>query len=178
MRQDICGRTVTAYKKRHLKNPAANEEEVVYYDPPLRDDKAVKIPLTKQLRFLNKDALIQVNEVNAEGLVTNPWRLCSIQQVEEVKCLIKMIPIWASGILCLIPMAQTRTFPIAQAMKMDRHLGPHFEILAASFLVVALISIGIWLPCYDLFVQRALAKVTKQDEGLTSLRNIVIGNIF
>ncbi|XP_061345704.1 protein NRT1/ PTR FAMILY 2.13-like [Gastrolobium bilobum] len=168
---------VAAYKKRHLKNPA-NEEEVVYYDPPLRDDKAVKIPLSKQLRFLNKAALIQDNEVNAEGLVTNPWSLCSIQQVEEVKCVIKIIPIWASGILCLIPMAQGGIFPVIQVMKMDRHLGPHFEIPAASFSIISLISIGIWLPCYDLFVQRALAKFTKQEEGLTSLQKIVIGNIF
>ncbi|XP_061360628.1 protein NRT1/ PTR FAMILY 2.13-like [Gastrolobium bilobum] len=168
---------IAAYKKRHLKNPT-NEEEVVYFDPPLRDDKTVKIPLTEQLRFLNKAAMIQNNEVNEESLVTNPWKLCSIQQVEEVKCVIKIIPIWASGILCLIPMAQGGIFPVIQAMKMDRHLGSHFEIHPASFSIISLISIGIWLLCYDLFLQRALAKVTKQEEGLTGLQKIVIGNIF
>lgn len=61
---------------------------------------------------------------------------------------------------------------------MDRHLGPHFEIPAASMTVVSLITIGIWLPSYDLFLQSALAKLNKQEEGLTSLQKIVIGNIF
>ncbi|KAJ1421078.1 Proton-dependent oligopeptide transporter family [Sesbania bispinosa] len=61
---------------------------------------------------------------------------------------------------------------------MDRHLGPNFEIPAASMGIVALITIGIWLPFYDLFVQNALAKITKREEGLTSLQKIVIGNIF
>ncbi|KAJ1386016.1 Proton-dependent oligopeptide transporter family [Sesbania bispinosa] len=168
---------VAAYKKHHLQNPS-NEEQGVYYDPPLKDDIALKMPLTKQLRCLNKAAMIQDNEFNAEGSVTNSWRLCSIQQVEEVKCLIKIIPIWASGILALIPMTQQGTFPITQALKMDRHLGQNFEIPAASMGIVALITIGIWLPFYDLFVQNALAKITKREEGLTSLQKIVIGNIF
>ncbi|XP_027362782.1 protein NRT1/ PTR FAMILY 2.13-like [Abrus precatorius] len=168
---------VAAYKKHHHQNPS-KEEESAYYDPPLEDDETLKMPLTKQLRCLNKAALIQDTEVDAQGQVTNSWRLCSIQQVEEVKCLIKMLPIWASGIVCLIPNAQQSTFPISQAMKMDRHLGPHFEIPAASFGVASLITIGIWLPCYELFVQPALAKITKHEEGLTSLQKIIVGNIF
>lgn len=121
--------------------------------------------------------MIQDKEVNPEGSVTNTWSLCSIQQVEEVKCLIKIIPIWASGILSMIPMLQQGTFPVTQALKMDKHFGT-FEIPAASFSIVSLITIGIWLPCYDFFLQPALAKVTKQVEGITSLQKIVLGNIF
>jgi len=128
-------------------------------------------------RCLNKAALIGDNEVNARGSVKNPWRLCSIQQVEEVKCLIKMLPIWASGILCLIPIVQQGTFPVSQALKMDRHLGAHFKLPAATYNAVSLITIGIFLPCFDIFIQPALAKVTKNEEGLTSLQKIVIGGI-
>ncbi|TKY63475.1 NRT1/ PTR FAMILY 2.13 [Spatholobus suberectus] len=170
------GTGVAAYKKHRLQIPV-REEVGVYYDPPLDDKAPMKMPLTKQLRCLNKAALIRDNELNAEGCVKNPWRLCSILQVEEVKCLIKMLPIWASGILCLIPLVQQGTFPVSQALKMDRHLGPHFELPAASYNVVSLITIGIFLPCFDLFLQPALAKVTKQEEGLTSLQKIVIGDI-
>ncbi|KAK7274700.1 hypothetical protein RIF29_15797 [Crotalaria pallida] len=169
---------VVAYKKRHLKNPANEQAIGVYYDPPPKDDKELKICLTKQLKCLNKAAIIQENELDEEGLAINSWRLCSIQQVEDVKCLIKVIPIWASGFLCLIPTTQQGTYFVAQALKMDRHIGPHFEIPAASMSVVSLITIGIWLPSYDLFMQRFLAKINKQEEGLTSLQKIVIGNIF
>ncbi|KAE9595576.1 putative proton-dependent oligopeptide transporter family, major facilitator superfamily [Lupinus albus] len=169
---------VAAYKKHHLQNPIIEQVEGVYYDPLVKDDKALKIPFTKQLKCLNKAAMIQENELNAEGLALNSWRLCSIQQVEEVKCLIKLIPIWVSGFLCFIPVVQQGTFFIAQALKMDRHIGPHFEIPAASMTVVSLITIGIWLLSYEFFVQQFLSKINKQEEGLTSLQKIVIGNIF
>ncbi|KAH1256716.1 putative protein NRT1/ PTR FAMILY 2.14 [Glycine max] len=36
---------------------------------------------------------------------------------------------------------------------------------------------GMFLPCFDLFLQPALAKVTKKEEGLTSLQKIVIGDV-
>ncbi|XP_027187499.1 protein NRT1/ PTR FAMILY 2.13-like isoform X2 [Cicer arietinum] len=167
---------VAAYKKHQLQFPS-KEGECVYYDPPLEDVKALKMPLTKELRCLNKAAMIQDNEINPEGRVTNTWNLCSIQQVEELKCLIKIIPIWASGFLGAIPIVQQGIFPITQALKMDRHIGS-FEIPAPSCSIVTLITIAIWLLFYDFFVQPALAKVTKQVEGIKSLQKIVIGNIF
>lgn len=40
---------VAAHKKHRLQIPA-KEEDCVYYDPPLEDGKALKMPLTKQLR--------------------------------------------------------------------------------------------------------------------------------
>jgi len=126
---------------------------------------------------LNKAALIEDNELNRGGTVKNPWRVCSIQQVEEVKCLIKMLPIWASGILCLVPVVQQGTFPVSQALKMDRHLGANLKLPPATFNVVSLITIIIFLPSFDLFLQPILAKVTKNEEGLTSLQKIVIGDI-
>ncbi|XP_020207446.1 protein NRT1/ PTR FAMILY 2.13 [Cajanus cajan] len=167
---------VAAYKKHRLQIPV-KEEEGVYYDPPMDDQETLRLPLTKELRCLNKAALIQGNEVNSEGCAENPWRLCSIQQVEEVKCLIKMLPIWASGILCFIPIAQQGSFPVSQALKMDRHIGPNFELPAASFSAVSLITIAIFLPCFDLFLQPLLARLTRQEEGLTSLQKILIGDI-
>lgn len=74
-------------------------------------------------------------------------------------------------------MAQQGTFPVSQALKMDLHIGPNFQIPAASYYVVSLITIAIFLPFFDLFLQPFLAKVTKQEEGLTSLQKIVIGDI-
>ncbi|MED6118306.1 hypothetical protein PIB30_001536 [Stylosanthes scabra] len=168
---------VASYKKHHLQDD--DEEERVYYDPPIfKDDKTPKMNLTKQLKCLNKAAIIQENDLNPQGLANNPWRLCTIQQVEEVKSLIKILPIWASGIFCMIPVVQQGTFPVSQALKMDRHLGRNFEIPTSSFNVISLLTISLWLPCYDLYVQKFLIKIMKNDHGLTSLQKIVIGNIF
>ncbi|KAI4328373.1 hypothetical protein L6164_020730 [Bauhinia variegata] len=167
-----------AYKKRHLQLPSKEDEGRAYYDPPLEGNKQVKMPLTEQLKCLNKAALIRDKELSADGLAVDTRRLCSIQQVENVKCLIKLIPIWLSGIICMIPIAQQSIYPVLQAARMDRHFGKKFEIPAASMSVVSLITIGIFLPCYDRFMTPALAKLTKYPGGFTCLQKIMLGNIF
>ncbi|KAI8527269.1 hypothetical protein RHMOL_Rhmol12G0062600 [Rhododendron molle] len=103
----IAQAVVSAYKKRKVKFPAAVEGEVpaafgVLYDPPLKGTIVTKLPLTNQYRCLNKAAIALDGEVNPDGSRVNPWTLCSIQQIEEVKCLIKVMPVWVSGGITLL----------------------------------------------------------------------------
>ncbi|KVH96105.1 Major facilitator superfamily domain, general substrate transporter [Cynara cardunculus var. scolymus] len=106
------------------------------------------------------------------------WNLASIQQIEEVKCLVKVIPILVSGIICFTAMVQQWTFTVSQALKMDRHLGPHFQIPAGSINIISMITIGIWLPIYDRILVPSLRKITKIDSGITLLQRIGIGIVF
>ncbi|XVF44148.1 hypothetical protein PTKIN_Ptkin02bG0097600 [Pterospermum kingtungense] len=168
---------VAAYKKRQLKLPAKGNEIGVFYDPPLKEKSLSKLPLTNHFRFLNKAALIMENDIKSDGS-PNKWRLCSIQEVEEVKCLIRIIPIWASGIISFTSMAQQGTITLSQALKMDRHLGPKFQIPAASTGVISMITIGIFLPIYDRIIVPVLRKFTKREGGITFLQRIGIGILF
>ncbi|KAE8696588.1 Protein NRT1/ PTR FAMILY 2.13 [Hibiscus syriacus] len=149
-----------AYKKRHLRLPAEGQECGVYYDPPVKDYVLSKLPLTYQFRFLNKAAIVTEDDIEPDGSF-NRWRLCSVQDVEEVKCIIRIIPVWASGIISFTAMGQQGTFTLSQALKMDRHLGPKFEIPAGSMGVISMITIGIYLPLYDRVIAPALQKITK-----------------
>lgn len=117
-------------------------------------------------------------DLNQDGSIVNHWNLVSIQQVEEVKCLARIFPIWASGILGFTAMAQVATFIVSQAMKMDRHLGPNFQIPAGSLQVVSFIVIGLWVPFYDQVCVPALRKITKHEGGITLLQRIGIGMVF
>lgn len=168
---------VASYKKRKLTLPA-DDEERVFYDPLPAGTTVTKLPLTYQLRFLNKAAIIMDGEVKPDGSRSNPWTLCSIQQIEEVKCLVKIVPIWASGIICFTSMAQQGTFTISQALKTDRHLGPNFQIPSGSLMVISMITVGLWVPFYDRVLVPALRKVTKLDSGITLLQRIGIGIVF
>ncbi|CAK7332809.1 unnamed protein product [Dovyalis caffra] len=175
---------VTAYKKRRLKLPDNCDGEQVdgiFYDPPIKDQSTMlsKLPLTNKFRFLNKAAMIEKNmDLKPDGSCAKQRRLCSIQQIEEVKCLIKICPIWASGIVSFTSMVQQGTFTVSQAQKMDRHLGEKFQIPASSIIVVSMITIGLWLPFYDRILVPALRKVTKREGGITLLQRIGIGNVF
>ncbi|XP_062111725.1 protein NRT1/ PTR FAMILY 2.13-like [Humulus lupulus] len=174
---------VAAFKKRHLQIPAASDVDgdgtVLFYDPPLKGVILSKLPRTNQFRYFDKAAIILENEVNPiNGTPVNKWRLCSIQQVEEVKCLVRITPIWASGIISLTAIVQQWTFTISQALKMDRHMGSNFEVPAGSISVISLMTIGLWLPFYDRLLVPALRRVTNHETGITLLQRIGIGNIF
>lgn len=177
----IAQTLVAAYNKRKLEVPSGEKPSSrgKLYDPPTSGTYQVpKLPLTDRFRFLNKGAIILEGEINHDGLRISPWKLASIQQIEEVKCLIKVIPIVVSGILCFTAILQQGTFTVSQALKMDRHLGPHFQIPAGSISVISMITIGIWLPIYDRILVPYIRKFTKVDTGLTLLQRIGIGIVF
>ncbi|XP_027346645.1 protein NRT1/ PTR FAMILY 2.13-like [Abrus precatorius] len=170
---------VAAYRKREAKLPSEEKVDGVFYDPPLTGTVSYsKLPLTKQFGALNKAALIMEGELNPDGSRVNQWKLVSIQQVEETKCLARIFPIWAAGILSLTSMAQQGTFTVLQAMKMNRHLGPNFQIPPGSLVVISLITIGLWLPLYDRLIVPKLRKMTKHEGGITLLLRIGIGMVF
>ncbi|XP_027913877.1 protein NRT1/ PTR FAMILY 2.13 [Vigna unguiculata] len=170
---------VAAYRKRKLEVPSEKQLDGVFYDPPLVGTRALsKLPFTNQFRALNKAAVVMEGEVNPDGSRVNKWRLVSIQEVEEVKCLARVFPIWAAGILGFTSMAQQGTFTVSQAMKMDRHLGRNFQIPAGSLGVISFITIGVWVPFYDRIMVPALRRVTKHEGGISLLQRIGIGMVF
>ncbi|KAL3631111.1 hypothetical protein CASFOL_024095 [Castilleja foliolosa] len=170
---------VASCKKRKAKLPVDVDVGALFYDPPLMKGTIVKkLPLTNQLGFLNKAALIMDGEILTDGSKSNAWRLCSVQSVEETKCLFKVIPIWVSGILCFTAIAQQSTFTVSQALKMDRHLGPNFQVPVGSLGVISMITIGIWLPFYDRILVPYLRKATRIEGGITQLQRMGIGIFF
>ncbi|OMO51659.1 Proton-dependent oligopeptide transporter family [Corchorus capsularis] len=168
---------VAAFRKRKVKLPADGGSSQ-FYDPPLKRSLLSKDHLTKQHSCLNKAAFIEGDEVSHDGFCMNPWRLCSIQQVEDVKCLVNIIPIWLTSILGFLAMNQQGTFTVSQALKMDLNFGPKINIPAGSIGVITLIAIALWLPFYDRILVPELEKITKQENGITLLQRIGIGNLF
>ncbi|XLU96172.1 hypothetical protein S245_010524 [Arachis hypogaea] len=167
---------VAAVHKRHLSLPPNLETQEAFYDRPLQNDGEPNLPLTYNFRWLNKAALIGGDEMNMDESRRDPWRLCSIQQVEELKCLLKMIPIWISTIIIFLPVVQQSIFPVSQALKMDRHLSHNFEMHPASVSVITMLTIGVCLPIYDQLLAPALEKLTKQEGGLTVLQRVSLGH--
>lgn len=72
-----------------------------------------------------------------------------MQQVEDLKTLLKIFPIWSSGIFLTTPITVQTSATILQALVMDRSLGRHFKIPAGSILVVTLVSGSIAIALID-----------------------------
>lgn len=113
------------------------------------------------LRFLNKACIIRSPErdINSDGLASNPWSLCTVDQVEELKALIKVIPLWSSGIMMSVNTSQS-SFQVVQASSMDRHfLSSSFEIPAGSYSMFVVIVLFLWVALYDRVILPLASKI-------------------
>lgn len=105
----------------------------------------------------------------------NLWRLNTVHRVEELKSVIRMGPIWASGIILITAYAQQNTFSIQQAKTMDRHLTKSFQIPAASMSVFTLSSMLCTIVFYDRVFVPLARKVTGLERGISFLSRMGIG---
>ncbi|KAM7479974.1 hypothetical protein LguiA_028187 [Lonicera macranthoides] len=166
---------VASSKKRELKLP--DHPWLSLFNHVNSNSINSKLSYTDQFRFLNKAAIIaEKDQINSDGSAANPWGLCSMQQVEEVKCLLRVIPIWASGIIYFVTLGLMQTYCIFQAIQSDRRLGQNgFKIPAASYNVFQMLSLTIWIPIYDRLIVPFLRRLTKKDDGITILQKMGIG---
>lgn len=101
--------------------------------------------------FLEKAAIVVEDDFERDvtgGSVPNPWKLCSLTRVEEVKMMVRLLPIWATTIIFWTAYAQMITFSVEQASTMDRNIGS-FQIPAGSLTVFFVAAILLTLAVND-----------------------------
>ncbi|XP_077231818.1 protein NRT1/ PTR FAMILY 5.4-like isoform X2 [Tasmannia lanceolata] len=138
---------------------------------PVEDEERVPLSRTNQFKFLDKAAI--KDEVDEQR--ENKWRLCSTAQVEEVKLLIRLIPIWLTTIMYAVADGQIATFFTKQISTVNTNLTPTIKIPPASIqVIVPFISILI-IPFYDRIFVPAARKLTGIPTGITTLQRIGVG---
>ncbi|EMS53820.1 Nitrate transporter 1.4 [Triticum urartu] len=165
---------VAAARKRGLKQPLT--AATLYEDRP----EHARIHHTDQFRCLDSAAVMageEDNEVGPDGRpAPNPWKLCSVSRVEEVKMVARLMPVWATTILFWTIYAQMITFSVEQATTMDRRIG-RFEIPAASLTVFFVGAIMLTLAVYDRVFIPLCRNLTGRP-GFTNLEKIGIGLVL
>jgi peptide/histidine transporter 3/4 len=73
---------------------------------------------TSQFRFLDKAAIVLPSSEKK-----GPWRLCTVSQVEELKMLLCMAPIWASLLVFFAVTGQMSLTLVEQGVVMDNRVG-------------------------------------------------------
>uniref|UniRef100_A0A5B6ZQB4 Peptide transporter PTR3-A-like n=1 Tax=Davidia involucrata TaxID=16924 RepID=A0A5B6ZQB4_DAVIN len=129
-----------------------------------------RIDSTPSLRFLNK-ACVQSGS-------TKPWMLCTVTQVEETKQMLRMIPILIATFLPSVMVAQSNTLFIKQGTTLDRSIGKHFKLPAASLGAFVTVSMLVCIVIYDRFFVRIVRRWTKNPRGITLLQRMGIGMIL
>ncbi|XP_056687792.1 protein NRT1/ PTR FAMILY 5.4-like [Spinacia oleracea] len=110
-------------------------------------------------RCLDKAMMIDDKDLSMKS--KNPWRLCSVKKVEEVKLIIRLLPIWICTFAYAIIVAQVHTFFIKQASTMNRSIGHKFEIPPAYLQVIPGFTILVCVPLYDILFVPSMRNLTK-----------------
>ncbi|XP_028770025.1 protein NRT1/ PTR FAMILY 5.4-like [Neltuma alba] len=128
---------------------------------------------TEHFRYLDKAMII--DDIDASSNTRNPWRLCTLNQVEEMKLVFGLIPTWLAFLFLSVIEAQVGTFFTKQGSTMVRSIGPHFNIPPASLLAFPCLASIIVIPIYDKFFVPLMRKFTGKPTGITILQRIGIG---
>ncbi|VAI69999.1 unnamed protein product [Triticum turgidum subsp. durum] len=129
---------------------------------------------TNQFRFLDKAA---VETAGDKARPASPWRLCTVTQVEELKCLLRLLPVWACGIIFAAAYTQVSTTFILQGDTLDPRIGS-FRVPAAVLTVFDTPSVMLWVPLYDRAIVPLARRLTSHHRGFTQLTRMGVGFVI
>ncbi|RDX73051.1 Protein NRT1/ PTR FAMILY 4.6, partial [Mucuna pruriens] len=130
-------------------------------------NKETEVP-TNTLKFLNR------------AVENNPMcssMKCTVEQVEDVKIVLKVLPIFACTIMLNCCLAQLSTFSVEQAATMNTKLGS-LKVPPASLPIFPVLFIMTLAPIYDHIIIPFARRVTKTEMGITHLQRVGIGLVL
>lgn len=163
----LCQVAVASFRKKKIEVPL--DSSLLYETSDART-----IDHTLDFVFFDKAAVIAPSD-HTNGPI-DPWKLCSVSQVEELKAVVRLLPIWATGIMFSTVYSQMSNLFVLQGSTLDPRVGPSgFEIPPASLGIFDTISIIFWVPIYDRVIINVARRFTGQQNGLTQLQRIGTG---
>ncbi|XP_040960600.1 protein NRT1/ PTR FAMILY 7.3 isoform X3 [Gossypium hirsutum] len=148
-----------------------------------RNDSSIngnrKILHTNEFKFLDKAAYISTRDIDDQkkGIYT-PWRLCPVTQVEEVKCILRLLPIWLCTIIYSVVFTQMASLFVEQGAAM-KVIVLNFRIPPASMSSFDILSVALFIFLYRRILDPLVSQLRKKSSrGLTELQRMGIGLII
>ena len=124
--------------------------------------------------FFDRAATVTHGDSTSGG-APRAWRVSTVHRVEELKSIVRMLPIWGAGILLVTSASHNHSFAIQQARTMDRRVTPRLEIPPASMLIFSNLAMLGTLALYDRVLVPRLRRLTGRPAGITHLQRTGIG---
>ncbi|KAJ4725638.1 protein NRT1/ PTR FAMILY 8.1-like [Melia azedarach] len=170
----LCQVVVASIRKYRVEVPA--DKSLLYENADAESNitGSRKLDHTKDFSFFDK-AAVETQSDQIKGSI-DKWRLCTVTQVEELKAIIRLLPIWATGIIFSTVYSQMSNLFVLQGERMDTHVGnSSFKIPPASLSIFDTLSVIVWVPIYDRIIVPVARKFTGHKNGLTQLQRMGIG---
>ncbi|RCV43485.1 hypothetical protein SEVIR_9G303900v4 [Setaria viridis] len=171
----ICQVLVAATRKINVDVPNGSS---LLYEMPGKESAILgsrKLMHTDGQRFFDRAATITSSDERFLD-APNPWKLCTVTQVEEMKILARMMPVLLAGIIFNTAEAFFPLF-IEQGEVMDNQID-NFSIPPASVTTFNCLCILILAPAYNKVLMPMVSKITGTKRGLSDLQRIGVGMFF
>ncbi|XAR48255.1 hypothetical protein NMG60_11031012 [Bertholletia excelsa] len=162
---------VAAFRKRNASFESS--EMVGLYEVPGKRSAVKgsnKLAHTDNFRCLDKAAL----KLREDGTNPSPWRLCTVTQVEEVKILIRLIPIPACTVMMNLILTEFLTLSVQQAYTLNTHIG-RLKLPVTCMPVFPGLSIFLILSLYYSTFVPLSRRITGHPHGASQLQRVGIG---
>ena len=128
-------------------------------------------------RLLDKAAFISSGDFDDQNqAIYKPWRLCPITQVEEVKCILRLLPIWICTIIYYTVSTHMASLRGARCCHENYRLKLANSTCMSSFNILSLVVV-IFL-CQRV-IDPLVGRIEKSDsKGLTELQRMGIGPVI
>ncbi|KAH6556534.1 hypothetical protein KP509_1Z172800, partial [Ceratopteris richardii] len=163
---------IAAARKCRIKVPTNSDD--LYQEVQHEQGCTQLIEHTDDLRWLDKAATVLPCD-NKDGRVRNVWKLSTVTEVEEMKALLRLIPIWTSGILYNTIYSQSSTLLVEEGALMDLSIAGSVSMQPATMNLFNLLVAVFVDPLYNAVVVPLARSITGLPHGLSSLHRIGIG---
>ncbi|XP_016437735.1 protein NRT1/ PTR FAMILY 7.3 [Nicotiana tabacum] len=169
----FCQVVVAATRKWKVEQPRRGDELYEGEGQEPAENGNRRILHTDGFKFLDKAAIITSKDGE-----NNPWRLCAVSQIEEVKCILRLLPIWLCTILYSVVFTQMASLFVEQGAAMKTTVSG-FHIPPASMSSFDILSVAAFIFIYRRVLDPLVARLKKSaPKGLTELQRMGVGLII
>ncbi|WOL19548.1 protein NRT1/ PTR FAMILY 7.3-like [Canna indica] len=134
---------------------------------------------TEGFKFLDRAAVIDSDDFTLQDRSTlrDHWRLCTITQVEEVKCVLRLLPIWLCTILYSVVFTQMASLFVVQGAAMQRNIHG-FTVPPSSMSAFDILSVVAFIFLCKRLLHPLVRRLKNTSTGLTELQRMGVGLVI
>ncbi|KAG8071928.1 hypothetical protein GUJ93_ZPchr0006g42335 [Zizania palustris] len=154
--------------------------ESLYEGDEKADSNGRKLLHTEGFRFLDRAALVGANPKLGKGTQPrDPWELCTVTQVEEVKSILRLLPIWLCTILYSVVFTQMASLFVVQGAAMRRTTAfSGFSVPPSSMSAFDILTVAATIFLYRRAVCPLVSRFTGRRTGPTELQRMGLGLVL
>ena len=160
--KSLCQVVAAACKKISVNVPA--EAGHLYEVSDKTDSPQPRIAHTSDFKFLDKAAIVTESDMEERPVAATSWKLCTVTQVEELKILLRLLPVWITSIIVSSAFSHMNTTFVQQGSTMDMTI-LSMPVPAASLASFEVICVMTWVLLYNKVIVPALRSFSTSDDG-------------